>query len=109
MTLNYQQNLIYLPPKPCYYILKKKKKIKILVTIQYDSKCNIGLIIGGIIKKLERKTKKKCEWTLNLHYLDHKAPISCSKFQSQLSHLTIRYCMFQKHASSPSQGGGPPM
>ena len=61
MTLNYQQKLIYLPPKSCYYILKKKKKKKNLVTIQYDSKCNIGLIIGGIIKKLERKTKKKCE------------------------------------------------
>ena len=105
MTLNYQQKLIYLPPKSCYYILKKKKKN--LVTIQYDSKCNIGLIIGGIIKKLERKTKKKCEWTLNLHYLDHKAPISCSKFQSQLPHLIRRYRMFRKHASSPSQGGGP--
>ena len=61
MTLNYQQNVIYLPPKSCYYILKqnkkKKKTKKNLVTIQYDSKCNIGLIIGGIIKKL--KTKKK--------------------------------------------------
>ena len=51
MWFTYHQNLV----------TSQKKKKKNLVTIQYDSKCNIGLIIGGIIKKLERKTKKKCE------------------------------------------------
>ena len=49
MTLNYQQ---------MWFTYHKK-----LVTIHYDSKCiNIGLIIGGIIKKPKRKTKKKKVW-----------------------------------------------
>ena len=96
MWFTYHQNLVT--------IQKKKQN---LFTIQYDSKYNIGLIIGGIIKKPERKTKKKCGWTWNLHYSDHKTPISCSKFQSQLPHLTRRYCIFRKHASFPYKGVDP--